>query len=109
MSVIELTKDSFEAEVLAAKEPVLIDFWASWCGPCMMQSPIVDEIAKELAGKVKVCKVNVDEQSALALDYRVVSIPTLVFMNKGVFQERMVGLQDKETIVDYLNTLIDAK
>lgn len=107
MSVVELTKDTFEQEVLGADVPVVIDFWASWCGPCMMQGPIVDEIAEEMAGKVKVCKVNVDEQPSLALDYRVVSIPTLVFMNKGVFQEHMVGLQDKQTIVDYLNTLID--
>lgn len=107
MSVVELTKETFENEVLEAKEPVLIDFWASWCGPCMMQSPIVDEIAEEMAGKVKVCKVNVDEQPSLALDYRVVSIPTLVFMKKGEFQERMIGLQDKQTITDYLDTLID--
>ena len=107
MSVVELTKDTFEQEVLGADVPVVIDFWASWCGPCMKQGPIVDEIAEEMAGKVKVCKVNVDEQPSLALDYRVVSIPTLVFMNKGVFQERMVGLQDKQTIVDYLNTLIN--
>lgn len=109
MSVVELTKETFEQEVLASPVPVVIDFWATWCGPCMMQGPIVDEIAEEMEGKVKVCKVNVDEQSALALDYRVVSIPTLVFMNKGVFQERMVGLTDKQTIVDYLNTLIDGQ
>lgn len=109
MSVVELTKETFQQEVLGADVPVLIDFWASWCGPCMMQSPIVDEIAEELEGKVKVCKVNVDEQASLALDYRVVSIPTLVFMNKGVFQDRMVGLQSKQAIVDYLNTLIDGE
>jgi thioredoxin 1 len=108
MSVVELTKENFEQEVLGADVPVLIDFWAGWCGPCMMQSPIVDEIAEEMAGRVKVCKVNVDEQASLALDYRVVSIPTLVFMNKGEFQERMIGLQDKQTIVDYLESLCGA-
>jgi thioredoxin 1 len=75
----------------------------------MKQSPIVDAVAEELGDKVKVCKVNVDEQASLALDYQVVSIPTLVFMKQGMFQERMVGLQDKQTIVDYLNTLIDEK
>ncbi len=108
MGTVELTKDNFQSEVLAAKEPVLIDFWASWCGPCRMQSPIIDELAEELAGKVKVCKVNVDEQPSLALDYQIASIPTLVFMNKGVFQTRMIGLTEKQAIADYLNTLIDA-
>ncbi len=107
MGVVELTKDNFEEEVLAAKVPVLIDFWAEWCGPCKMQSPIVDEAAEELAGKAKVCKVNVDEQPSLALDYQITSIPTLVFMDKGVFQKRVVGLTGKQEIVDYLNTLID--
>lgn len=107
MGVVELTKDNFQDEVLAAKEPVLIDFWAEWCGPCKMQSPIVDEVAEELSGKAKVCKVNVDEQPSLALDYQIASIPTLVFMDKGVFQQRMIGLTQKQIIVDYLNTLID--
>ncbi len=106
MSVIELTKDNFETEVLAAKEPVLIDFWATWCGPCKMQAPIVEEIAEEMAGKVKVCKVDVDEQSSLALNYQIVNIPTLVFMKQGIFQNKMVGLHDKETITEYLNTLL---
>lgn len=109
MSVVELTKDNFQNEVLGAEVPVLIDFWATWCGPCKMQAPIVDEIAEALSGKVKVCKVNVDEQPSLALDYRIASIPTLVFMNKGMFQERMIGLTDRETIVNYLNTLIDGE
>ncbi len=109
MGVVELTKENFQNEVLAASEPVVIDFWATWCGPCKMQAPIIEQVAKELAGKVKVCKVDVDEQSALALEYRIASIPTLVFMNKGVFQERMIGLTDKETIVNYLNTLIDVE
>ena len=106
MSVVELTKENFETEVLAAKEPVLIDFWATWCGPCQMQGPIVDEIAGELEGKVKVCKVDVDAQPSLALNYQIVSIPTLVFMKQGMFQNKMIGLTDKETIVEYLNTLL---
>ena len=107
MEVVELTKDNFEQEVLACKVPVLIDFWASWCGPCMMQGPVIDEVAKEMGDKVKVCKVNVDEQAALALEYRIASIPTLVFMKYGIFQERMIGLQQKSTIVNYLNSMID--
>lgn len=107
MGVVELTKENFDAEVLAAKQPVLIDFWADWCGPCRMQSPIVDAVAEEMGDKVKVCKVNVDEQASLALNYQVVSIPTLVFMKYGIFQEKMIGLQNKDTIMNYLKTLLD--
>lgn len=109
MGVVELTKENFQNEVLAATEPVVIDFWATWCGPCKMQAPIIEQVSAEMEGKAKVCKVNVDDQPSLALDYRIASIPTLVFMNKGVFQERMIGLTDKETIVNYLNTLVDAE
>ena len=106
MDVVTLTKDNFEQEVLAAKVPVLIDFWATWCGPCQLQSPVVDEIAKEMGDQVKVCKVNVDEQASLALNYQITSIPTLVFMKYGLFQQRMIGLQNKETIMECLNTLL---
>lgn len=106
MSIVILTKDNFEQEVLAAKVPVLIDFWATWCGPCQMQTPIVEEIAQELGEKVKVCKVNVDEQPALALNYQITSIPTLVFMKYGLFQKKMIGLQSKEAITGYFLTLL---
>ena len=107
MSVVTLTKDNFEQEVLGAKVPVLIDFWATWCGPCQMQSPIVDEIAAEFGDKVKVCKVNVDEQPSLALNYQITSIRTLVFLKYGLFQQKMIGLQNKDTITGYLNTLLE--
>ena len=107
MAIVELTKDNFEQEVLAAKVPVVIDFWATWCGPCQMQSPIIDKVAPELGDKVKVCKVNVDEQPSIAMEYRIASIPTLVFMKYGMFQERMIGLQNADTIINFLNTLID--
>ena len=107
MAIVELTKDNFEQEVLAANVPVVIDFWAKWCGPCQMQSPIIDKVAQELGDKVKVCKVNVDEQPSIAMEYRIASIPTLVFMKYGMFQERMIGLQDADTIINFLNTLID--
>ena len=109
MSVIELTKENFESEVLAAKEPVLIDFWATWCGPCQMQSPIIDQVAEEMKGKVKVCKVNVDDQPSIAMEYRIASIPTLVLMKYGMFQSRMIGLQNKETIQKALEDLLDAE
>ena len=107
MQIVEVTKDNFEQEVLGAKVPVVIDFWAVWCGPCQMQSPILDQVAEEFGDKIKVCKVNVDEQPSLALNYQIASIPTLVFMKQGMFKHRMIGLQDKETIIEYLNTLID--
>ncbi|MCI7321896.1 MAG: thioredoxin [Lachnospiraceae bacterium] len=107
MGVVELTKENFDQEVLAAKVPVLIDFWADWCGPCKMQSPIVDAVAEEMGDQVKVCKVNVDQEASLALNYQIVSIPTLIFMKYGIFQEKMVGLQDKDTIVNYLKSLLD--
>ena len=109
MQIVEVTKDNFEQEVLGAKVPVVIDFWAVWCGPCQMQSPILDQVAEEFGDKIKVCKVNVDEQPSLALNYQIASIPTLVFMKYGLFQQRMIGLQDKQTITDYLQTVLDAE
>ena len=108
MGVVTITKENFEAEVVGAKVPVVIDFWASWCGPCQMQSPVVDAVAESMGDQVKVCKVNVDEQPQLALNYQIVSIPTLVFMKDGMFQKKMVGLQTQDAIEDYLKTLLDA-
>lgn len=107
MGIVELTKENFEQEVLAAKVPVIIDFWADWCGPCKMQSPILDKVAEKYGDKVKVCKANVDEQPSLALNYQITSIPTLIFMKYGIFQERMTGLQNKRTIEKQLQTLLD--
>ena len=87
--VVKITNDNFEEEVLKSDKPVLLDFWADWCGPCKMMSPVVEELADELEGQVKVGKVNVDEEAALALKYQIMSIPTLVVMKKGVFEERV--------------------
>lgn len=98
MSVTKITKDNFKSEVLEASQPVLIDFWASWCGPCRMLSPVVDEIAEETAG-VKVGKINVDEEPELAMQFGVSSIPTLVVMKDGQVASRSVGVQPKASIL----------
>ena len=99
MSVIDLTKQNFQSEVAESKENVLIDFWASWCGPCRMVSPIVDEIAEESPAGVKVCKVNVDEQPELAQQFQVMSIPTLLVMKDGKPVASSVGARPKQFIV----------
>ncbi len=102
MSVIALEKHNFQQEVLASDKPVLVDFWASWCMPCRMLSPTVDAIAEELAGKVKVCKVNVDEQPELAEQYRVMSIPTLLVFKEGRLVDSSVGVKPKAAILNML-------
>lgn len=101
MAVITLTKENFEAEALKANVPVLVDFWASWCGPCRMVSPIVDEIAEERAD-IKVGKINVDEQGEMAQQFGVMSIPTLVVMKNGQIANKAVGAMPKEDILALL-------
>ena len=101
MSVLKLTKDNFEQEVLQSEKPVLIDFWASWCGPCRMLSPVVDEIAGE-TDSAKVCKVNVDEQPELARAFQVMSIPMLVIMKDGKVVSQTVGIKPKASILSML-------
>lgn len=98
MSVINLTAENFEKEVLNSSEPVLVDFWASWCGPCKMLSPVVDEVAEQTEG-VKVGKVNIDEQRSLAERYGIMSIPTLMLFKNGAAVEQSVGIVPKETIL----------
>ena len=102
MSVLHITKENFENEVLKSDRPVLLDFWASWCGPCRMVSPIIDEIAEETTDK-KVCKINVDEQPELAQALGVMSIPTLVVMKDGEVVGQSVGVKSKEAILHMLN------
>ena len=101
MSAININKNNFRNEVLDSEKPVLLDFWASWCGPCRMVSPIVDEIAAE-RGDIKVGKVNVDEQPELAAQFGVMSIPTLVVMKGGKVVNKMVGARPKAQILAML-------
>lgn len=99
MNIVELNNNNFEQEVLKSQIPVLIDFWATWCGPCRMMAPVVDTIAKEKDGEVKVCKVNIDENQALAEKYGVMSIPTFVIIKNGSETGRTIGVQSKEEIM----------
>ena len=102
MSEIVLTNQNFEAEVMQSDIPVLVDFWAVWCGPCKMLAPIVAEIAQEYAGKVKVGKVNVDDEPALAGRFGISSIPTLILFKNGQQAAVSVGVRPKEELVQML-------
>ena len=97
-NIVDLTQDNFSAEVLKASTPVLVDFWAEWCGPCKMLAPILDELAGEYDGRVKIGKVNVDDQQALASQFNVMNIPTLLLFHKGQVTEQIVGLRSKKEL-----------
>ncbi len=99
---LELTDKNFEEEVLKSDKPVLVDFWAPWCGPCQMMGPIIEETAKEAKDTAKVGKLNVDENPETAQKYGVMSIPTLIIFKKGENSKQLVGVQSKEVLLDEL-------
>ena len=101
-SIVELNEANFEAEVLKSGQPVLVDFWAEWCGPCKMIAPVLEEIATEQTGRAKVAKVNVDENPGLAAQYQIQSIPTLLYFADGVARDRVIGAAGKKAIVSKL-------
>lgn len=101
MSVITITKENFQSEVIESSKPVLLDFWASWCGPCRMLSPVIDQIGEE-RDDIKVGKVNVDEQPELASQFQVMSIPTLVVISEGEIVNKAMGVMPKQKVLDLL-------
>ena len=104
-TTIQVTEQNFEAEVLKSAQPVIVDFYADWCGPCKMIAPALEEIAGELTGRVKVAKVNVDEQSALAQRYNVQSLPTLLYFQNGEVVSQVIGATSKKNILSRLNNV----
>lgn len=97
---------SFKKEVLESDLPVLVDFWAEWCGPCKMLTPIIDEISKELQGKVKVLKMNIDENPNTPSEYGILSIPTIMLFKNGEQKDTKIGLQQKKSLLDWINKSI---
>lgn len=104
--MMTLTKENFDKEVIKSEVPYLVDFWASWCGPCRMVSPIIDELAAEYAGKIKVGKVNVDEQGELAAEYAIVSIPTIMIFKNGKVEQKIVGAHSMDDFCDIIDGVL---
>ena len=102
MAVVHETADNFQMEVLQSEKPVLVDFWASWCGPCMMLGPVVEELA-ETVTDVKICKVNVDEQMDLAQQFKVVSIPMLILFKDGQVAAKDIGVKSKDELLTFMH------
>ena len=107
MADVIITDQNFDSDVLKSTKPVLVDFWAVWCGPCQMQGPIVEEVAKAMASKAVVGKLNVDENPRMAQKYGVMSIPTLMVFKDGMVVRQFIGVQSKEVLIGELNKLIN--
>lgn len=103
---VHTTDGNFKEDVLEAKEPVLVDFWAEWCGPCRLVGPILDELAKEFEGKIKIAKVNVDENHQVSTDYHIRSIPTLLFFKNGQMVKQLVGAHPKSKLVSEIQEVL---
>jgi thioredoxin 1 len=108
MAEIQLTDDTFDKDVVQSAEPVLVDFWAPWCGPCRMLAPVIEELAKEYTGKVKVGKINTDEHPNAASRFKISAIPTLLFFKGGKVVEQLVGVHSKAEIKKTLDSLVAA-
>lgn len=102
MEVLKITKQNFESEVMKSEKPVLLDFWAAWCGPCKMVAPIIDEVAGEIKGLAKVGKINIDEELELAKNFNIMSIPTLLVIKNGKVVGKSIGLKPKKEILEMI-------
>jgi thioredoxin 1 len=106
MAEIELNEENFDKEVIKSSQPVMVDFWAPWCGPCRMMSPVVEELATKYSGKAKIGKLNTDDNPNIASEYQISAIPTLLFFKDGKVVKEIVGVQPKEEISKILDSLI---
>ena len=105
-NIVNLSSENFEQEVLKAETPVLVDFWAEWCGPCKMLAPVLDELAQEYGAKLKVGKVNIDHDQQLSVQYGIQSIPTLLIFKDGQVKEQHIGMKSKSVLKDALDSAI---